>query len=125
MGMRLDRSQSMVLPNQGKDLVSWLATKVLHSRQRGFMSNSKMIAAGILAIVLVGCANTRADQNTQRPGDRSNAFVPHSTPAPEGPVPGEMAGNTLPEAPGYGMMIPDTARTVAPAKTSEILQARR
>jgi hypothetical protein len=86
----------------------------------------KIIAAAFLAIALVGCASTRADQNTQRPGDHSNAFVMHSSPTPQGPIPAEMAANTLPEAPGYGMMIPDTGKP-APneEKKGETLQARR
>ena len=85
----------------------------------------KIIAAGFLAIALVGCASTRADQNTQRPGDHSNAFLTHSTPMPTGPVPSEMGANTLPEAPGYGMMIPDTGKPASDAQNNETLQARR
>jgi hypothetical protein len=90
------------------------------------MSTPKIIAVAIFALTLAGCASTMADQNTQRPGDHSTAFAIHSTPAPTGPIASEMAGDTLPEAPGYGMMIPDTRPVPAPeAKAETTLQARR
>lgn len=91
------------------------------------MSVPKIIAVSIFSIALVGCANTRADQNTQRPGDHSTDFALHSTPEPNGPVPSEMAGNTLPGAPGYGMTIPglDAATAQAPEAKNNLLQARR
>lgn len=89
------------------------------------MSVPRIIAVSIFSIAMVGCASTRADQNTQRPGDHSTAFAQHSTPAPKGPIPSEMAGNTLPEAPGYGMMIPGPASATAPEAKNNVLQARR
>ena len=90
------------------------------------MSIPKIIAVSSFAVMLVGCANTGASENTQRPGDHSTAFAVHSTPAPTGPIPAEMADNTLPEAPGYGMMIPDTEAKAVPETQGETtLQARR
>jgi hypothetical protein len=90
------------------------------------MSLPKIIAVSIFALTLVGCANTMAEQGSQRPGDHSTAIAIHSTPAPTGPIATEMSSNTLPEAPGYGMMIPDTKPASAPeAKAETTLQARR
>lgn len=89
------------------------------------MSVPRIIAVSIFSIALVGCASTRADQNTQRPGDQSTAFTQHSTPARQGPIPSEMAGNTLPEAPGYGMMLPGPAPATTPESKDGVLQARR
>jgi hypothetical protein len=92
------------------------------------MSNSKIIAVSIFALTLVGCANTGASENTQRPGDHSTAFADHGTPVRTGPVPAAMAADTLPEAPGYGMMIPyttDPAPAPQEARAETTLQARR
>jgi hypothetical protein len=92
------------------------------------MSVPKIIAVSIFSIALVGCANSRADQNTQRPGDHSTDFAMHGAPEPTGPVPSEMAGNTLPGAPGYGMTIPGLdaqAAGAAPEAKNNVLQARR
>ncbi|HYA16348.1 MAG TPA: hypothetical protein VEF06_02720 [Bryobacteraceae bacterium] len=88
------------------------------------MSIRSLVVTGILALALVGCNRSRSDEGTQRPGDLLNAIATHSSPAPKGPTPTEMAGNTLPEAPGYGMMLPEEQTRPAKPK-GESVQARR